>query len=36
MTSKGPGGSQRFPDPPELPGSQWYDAEAGPWSARTP
>jgi hypothetical protein len=30
MTSEGPGFFESFPDPPELPGSQWYDAEAGP------
>ncbi|MEV0494297.1 DUF742 domain-containing protein [Streptomyces atratus] len=30
MTSEGPGYLERFPDPTELPGSQWYDAEAGP------
>ncbi|MFB9572767.1 DUF742 domain-containing protein [Streptomyces yanii] len=30
MISEGPGFIESFPDPPELPGSQWYDAEAGP------
>ncbi|MFF1836393.1 DUF742 domain-containing protein [Streptomyces sp. NPDC058231] len=30
MINEGPGSGRRFPDPLELPGSQWYDAEAGP------
>ncbi|MEW2489295.1 DUF742 domain-containing protein [Streptomyces sp. NPDC048411] len=30
MTNEGPGFIEVFPDPPDLPGSQWYDAEAGP------
>ncbi|MER5359313.1 DUF742 domain-containing protein [Streptomyces sp. NPDC002785] len=30
MTDEGPGGIPRTPGPHARPGSQWYDAEAGP------
>ncbi|MER5852743.1 DUF742 domain-containing protein [Streptomyces sp. NPDC002012] len=30
MTDEGPGGIPRTPGPDTRPGSQWYDAEAGP------